>query len=190
MHANAPASVVALLDAFDACGGMIDFVWVGPEPDGSPQSHRAAAIAAMSILADRLATGGGGGVGYHIPYNPALLNGRPVSLAEFWGADDVEPVRLDGPLLAQALPDIDGFKTAFVYPPHGLRGSLAEGIRLFDSIAEHVLGADPAAADIVSWPTDWSDYFDAGNEWWGSFYWTVRPAGVTHIVVIAASATD
>jgi hypothetical protein len=43
---------------------------------------------------------------------------------------------------------------------------------------------------IYSWPTDWASYFDAGQEWWGSFLWTLANPGENRIVVLVASATD
>lgn len=32
---------------------------------------------------------------------------------------------------------------------------------------------------IYSWSDDWSNYFDAGKEWWGTFYWTVFNKKIT-----------
>lgn len=38
--------------------------------------------------------------------------------------------------------------------------------------------------------TDWSNYFDAGKEWWGTFYWTVFNKKNNTIMVLGASETD
>lgn len=43
---------------------------------------------------------------------------------------------------------------------------------------------------IEKWPTNWSNYFDAGNEWWGAYYWTIQNPMKKIILVIAASDTD
>tara|TARA_R100001132_G_scaffold27455_1_gene33721 strand:- start:17013 stop:17204 length:192 start_codon:yes stop_codon:yes gene_type:complete len=43
---------------------------------------------------------------------------------------------------------------------------------------------------IFQWPTNWSNYFEAGDEWWGSFLWSVSNPDGNQIVVIAASTTD
>ena len=40
------------------------------------------------------------------------------------------------------------------------------------------------------WGTDWSNYFDAGKEGWGTFFWTIRRPGSDFITVIGASTTD
>ncbi|WNO10071.1 hypothetical protein [Teredinibacter sp. KSP-S5-2] len=43
---------------------------------------------------------------------------------------------------------------------------------------------------IEEWPTNWSNYFDAGNEWWGSFLWSVLDKKNKWVTVIGASTTD
>lgn len=43
---------------------------------------------------------------------------------------------------------------------------------------------------IYSWSDDWSNFFDAGKEWWGTFYWTVYNKKNTSIIILGASATD
>ena len=85
---------------------------------------------------------------------------------------------------------MDGYKTAFFHPPYSLQGSASEKAELFAGINRYVLGSNPERAEIFSWSTEWSNYFDAGHEWWGAFYWTIRPARSQQIVVVAASSTD
>jgi hypothetical protein len=43
---------------------------------------------------------------------------------------------------------------------------------------------------IYSWQTNCSNYFDAGKEWWGSFFWTVYNPTKKWYIGIAASTTD
>ncbi|OSZ78942.1 hypothetical protein CAP35_12045 [Chitinophagaceae bacterium IBVUCB1] len=43
---------------------------------------------------------------------------------------------------------------------------------------------------IYKWSDDWSNYFDVGKEWWGTFFWTLYDKTTNHITVIAASTTD
>ncbi|MGY3777087.1 hypothetical protein [Isobaculum melis] len=43
---------------------------------------------------------------------------------------------------------------------------------------------------IYRWNDDWSDYFDAGKEWWGTFYWTIYDPSTNRMTVIGASTTD
>ncbi len=44
--------------------------------------------------------------------------------------------------------------------------------------------------EIYEWTTDWSDYFDAGHEWYGACCWSVYDAGMDRMVVMLVSATD
>jgi hypothetical protein len=125
---------------------------------------------------------------FRLRWDEAKLTGEPVSLSAFWGTDDVEPKPIGD--RAWSIPNIDGYKTAFFHPPYGLQGSPTEKAELFASINGYVLGADPERAEIFSWSTDWSNYFEAGQEWWGAFYWTIHPANLQRMVVVAASSTD
>ena len=44
--------------------------------------------------------------------------------------------------------------------------------------------------EIFEWTTDWSNYFEAGHEWWGAACWSVYDKNMSRYVVIMASATD
>jgi hypothetical protein len=63
--------------------------------------------------------------------------------------------------------------------------------RLMAAVLESAVGAEIGSerVRIWQWPTDWSGYFDAGHEWWGSCCWTLwtQPDRVLGIV---ASTTD
>lgn len=43
---------------------------------------------------------------------------------------------------------------------------------------------------IYSWSDDWSNFFDAGKEWWGTYYYTVYNKRNNTIIVLGASETD
>ncbi|MGY3777088.1 hypothetical protein [Isobaculum melis] len=43
---------------------------------------------------------------------------------------------------------------------------------------------------IYRWNDDWSDYFDAGKEWWGTFFWTIYDPSTNRMTVIGGSITD
>ena len=43
---------------------------------------------------------------------------------------------------------------------------------------------------IYRWSDDWSNFFDAGKEWWGSYYWTVFNKKNNTIIVLGASESD
>ena len=44
--------------------------------------------------------------------------------------------------------------------------------------------------EIYEWTTDWSNYFEAGHEWWGTACWSVYDKYMNRFVVIMASVTD
>ena len=44
--------------------------------------------------------------------------------------------------------------------------------------------------DIYEWTTDWSDFFDAGHEWYGACCWSVYDKTLDRYVVLLVSATD
>jgi len=43
---------------------------------------------------------------------------------------------------------------------------------------------------IFEWSDNWSDFFDDGKEWWGTFYWTIYNKRNNTIIVLGASSTD
>ena len=49
-------------------------------------------------------------------------------------------------------------------------------------------GAD--ALEVYEWTTDWSNYFDAGHEWWGAACWSAYDRHLDRFAVLFASATD
>ena len=46
------------------------------------------------------------------------------------------------------------------------------------------------ALDIYEWTTDWSDYFEAGHEWYGACCWSVYDKSMNRYVMMLVSATD
>jgi hypothetical protein len=57
-----------------------------------------------------------------------------------------------------------GYQQAFFDPPYTLRGSAKEQAELFTGINQYVFGSEPHRAEVFTWSTDWSSYFDAGHE--------------------------
>ena len=189
--------VAPLLARFDEIGGVLDYVFLEAPPQTEPaRLHRQAALRGMEVIHQRSKQWALSHATRDMPiemffrihWDEANLSGGTVNLATFWGTDDVEMKRIGE--RAWSVPNVDGYKTAFFHPPHGVQAHAAEAADLFAAINRHALGPDPERAEIYSWSTDWSNYFDAGHEWWGAFYWTVRPAGTPLVVVIAASSTD
>jgi hypothetical protein len=125
---------------------------------------------------------------FRLRWDEAKSKGAQVPFSTFWGTEDVEAKPIGKG--ACSIPTVDGYKSAFFHPPHGLGGSAIETQELFAGINRFIFGSDPSRAEIFSWSTDWSNYFDAGHEWWGAFFWTIRVSAPSRFVVIGASTTD
>jgi hypothetical protein len=188
--------LTSMLESFDAIGGALDYVALRASAEvASLTSHRAAVLVGIAEIDRRLGKAAEARASVAIPaerffrltWDESKLSGEPVSFPTFWGTDDVRPRSIGGN--GWSIPNVDGYKIAFFHPPYKLL-CFDEAEELFDRINAIVLGLDPAACEIFSWSTDWSNYFDAGREWWGAFYWTVRPARSDRFYVIGASSTD
>lgn len=143
------------------------------------------------------------------------LEGRPISVAELLGPGyDIEDDRVQlfhyrGRATVTSI--LSGLAHALLNPPYSLRRPpdaawrgrsgkrYAEGERawmhdVLRAFCRDVLDLpDPLDAEhlrVHEWPTDWSTFFDAGREWWGSFYWTVENLERGWITVLGASSTD
>ena len=84
----------------------------------------------------------------------------------------------------------EGYAHAFATSAHGLDATEEDIAALFFSVAGALFCGFHCPLTIFEWSTDCSNYFDAGHEWWGSYFWTVGPEGAAYIVGIAASTTD
>jgi len=62
---------------------------------------------------------------------------------------------------------------AFVDPPYPIRCSSTDEKLSRCSQAMTRLFGDLSEFTMRKWSTNWSNYFDAGNEWWGAFLWTL-----------------
>lgn len=86
---------------------------------------------------------------------------------------------------AYSIPKPLPYWAAFLEPPHGVPYNKQDFIDfnrvLFPNIDECV---------VLRWEDDFSNYFDAGKEWWGTGLWTVFDHSADKIVVIGASLTD
>ncbi|BCM90667.1 hypothetical protein IAD21_02524 [Abditibacteriota bacterium] len=93
-----------------------------------------------------------------------------------------------------------GYAYALLDPPYGLNRRTAWWRRkqpllpleigtAFLRLCDALFGARETL-QIYDWPTDCSNYFEPGHEWWGSFFWTVYSPSKNWIVTIIASTTD
>ncbi len=78
------------------------------------------------------------------------------------------------------------YRKAFLCPPHGNSYTDSD----FDRVNEVLFPCGTEWIEVYRWTTDWSDYFDEGNEWWGSLCLTIYDQTLERFVVIMASATD
>lgn len=111
---------------------------------------------------------------------------------------------------ARSSEDHEGLPRALLNPPYGVRvpgarewpksaaeepayhAAYREVLRAYveDVLGVSLLGHDTTPPVCFRWSTDWSTFFDAGREWWGTFCWTLlRPRDRT-VIVLLASSTD
>ena len=83
-----------------------------------------------------------------------------------------------------------GLAYAYLYPPYYLHADNATRNGLFFGLLDQLLGGKRGDYVIYRWSAASSNYFDAGREWWGTYFWTVHPRGTRRIVGITGSATD
>ena len=78
------------------------------------------------------------------------------------------------------------YRKAFLQPPYPISYTDAD----FERVNAVLFPNGTDELEVFKWTTDWSDYFDEGNEWWGSLCLTIYDASLKRFVVIMASATD
>ena len=89
---------------------------------------------------------------------------------------------------------------AFLEPPHGnyvATGKKQGKHRYRDANVDDFAAINAALfpegtdeLEVFEWTTDWSNYFEAGHEWWGANCWSVYDRRMNRYVVILASDTD
>jgi hypothetical protein len=84
-----------------------------------------------------------------------------------------------------------GFTGAFLDPPHYLETgqTIFHHGDYFLRFCDKVFGNVDNLV-VYKWSTDSSNIFDAGKEWWGSFFWTVYNQTKDFYIGIVASTTD
>ena len=156
---------------------------------------------------------------FHIRIDPEvdsgarILEGEPISFAAFLGRRyDIAGDRVLTAREANADADSehDGLARALLSPPYGLKNDKARWGKfgsaqylerecawqreiLRDFLREVLAIEDPRETEhlqIHRWPTDWSNYFDAGNEWWGTHAWSIADSRAGWLTVVCASASD
>jgi len=78
------------------------------------------------------------------------------------------------------------YRKAFLQPPYPNGYTDAD----FDKVNAALFPNGTDSLEVFEWSTGWSEYFDEGNEWWGTLCLTVYDGSLDRITVIMASATD
>ena len=93
---------------------------------------------------------------------------------------------------AEWVPNDENFGTTVPYwyalmePVHGRRNKPED----FKKVNEVLFPNGTDALDINEWTTDWSEFFDAGHEWYGACCWSAYDKSLNRYVVMLVSATD
>jgi hypothetical protein len=200
------AECAKLLKRYSALGGVIEHIFVAPcsAGDADEGAHRAAALLTLDTLRRRLDS-----------YFERLLQSadyRKRKRDEFF-AIKIEPARLTGKRITVdeflgpwwnrakcnfgARDEMCGYAYAFFDPPYclsyrssGKACTDQSAAELFRTCTDECFAGFADQLVVFEWSGDCSNYFDAGNEWWGSFFWTVQVPGRDHLLGVAASTTD
>jgi hypothetical protein len=179
--------LLALLESFRHSGGVIHYLQFEPESAemslSAENRHRSAALAGMVAIERQWKEQDST---FRLRLDEAKLAGQRIRWRTFWGgcAEAQLPVGSH----ARSMSELKSYQRAFFAPPYGRKGSPQELTENFIAINRH-LGISPGA-QVWSWSKNWSNFFDAGNEWWGAFYWTLRRPGSQRYTVVCASTTD
>lgn len=87
---------------------------------------------------------------------------------------------------------------AFLEPPHKTGPVIRNGVLLrdtygredFETVNRALFPMGTDALEVCEWSTDWSNYFDAGREWWGTLCLSVFDRKLNRYAVIMASSAD
>lgn len=140
------------------------------------ETHKKAVIEAFHILNKRFE-----GYDYSIDIRPDEMTAVKISMDVFLELppDDFEKAR------SYTVPAQIPYWYAFLSPPQGTPYKASDFIEFNKNLLP-----DAENAEIYRWNDDFSDYFDAGKEWWGTGLWSVFDKTSDTVVVIGASLTD
>jgi hypothetical protein len=189
------------LSAFRAAGGVVDYcmMWISPAVEEERGRRIAVATmvdqAAMRHAAFVRASGGTQRIKHRNDVQNATC--ELIAPEEFVGPHyDWSTHRLISPWangMKLGTPDGQmtfGYADAFSDPPYRIAAPLEKVSAWFDAINKGTFGGLDKNLIVHRWSTDWSDYFEPGHEWWGSYCWTIQRTGSPFVVAIGASSTD
>lgn len=163
----------------DVC---LDYVILQSEEEyDGEQSHKKAVCEAFHILNKRFEE-----YEFHIDMDPDKMTAVSSTIEELLlpPADAYYEDRPKGNR-CYSIPSPLPYWYAFLEPPYGTHYLKSDFIAFHES-----LFPDQEGIEVYRWNDDFSNYFDAGKEWWGTGLWTVYDAKNKLFVVIGASLTD
>lgn len=175
-----------LLERYPYCGADHCII-CDDAPYMGEASHRRAIRFALEVFSERFCP--------DEPFTCEIekANARPLAFDDFFA---LPPADWKKTFLYKGLPVTtysrasDGgpipYRYAFIDPPHGSDYTGDDLLKVFAAMFPR--GRD--ALEMLEWSTDWSDYFDAGHEWWGASCWSIYDRKLERFIVIMASDTD
>ncbi len=142
-------------------------------------THKKAILAFSEILNKRFAD-----MDYHIEVEENKMSAVRSSIEELLAVPEVNPYggEIDR---SYSIPNPIPYWFAFLEPPYKTPYSIADFRSFNDSlfpVKERI--------DVYRWNDNFSNYFDAGKEWWGTGLWSVYDTVSKVFVIIGASLTD
>ena len=114
------------------------------------------------------------------PWNMDIGKARASLIDSFLFLQTPDVLKIDGN--GEKIP----YWYAFLKPPHGSGYEKGD----FDKVNDALFPNGAEALEVYEWTTDWSNYFVAGHEWWGTACFSVYDRSLNRYVVIMASETD
>ena len=188
---EAPPNLRAILDQFEKWGNVVEFsLFEVPEilqNDGfNREIHSQVALLTLLELQTKTRNAG---YSFSVSIDESFLEPQNAQIwtpRQFFGPYfdwETRRVILRGN-------GVESLSKAVLDPPYRLRDSdLHEQSRAFVSLTDELFG-DPNSIQVLSWPVESSNIFDAGLEWWGSYFWTVFAPQKNWMIGITASSTD
>ena len=159
----------------------IDFVILSIDEDYEGLgTHKMAVLTAFNILNDRFTE-----YDFSVDVRPDEMVARECSMDELLADPPEYYVTRPEGNRSFNIPEPTPYWYAFLEPPYGTH-YLKSDFEEFNN----VLFPDKNDVEVYRWNDDFSDYFDAGKEWWGTGLWTAFDKSGKTMIVIAASLTD
>lgn len=148
------------------------------------ETHKKAVIEALNVFNTRTVVGNN--YNLKVTIEPEKMSALLCSMEELLKLpdDDYYNSRPEGNRCF-AIPQPTPYWYAFLEPPYGVP-YLASDFLQFNE----VLFPNKEDTEVYRWNDDFSNYFDAGKEWWGTGLWSAYDKITGIFVIIGASQTD